>query len=85
MIGVMARGAEVVIIGGGIVGLSIAYHLAARRCDDVCVLERGQIGEGSTAKAGWSLIRAVAWPRVGPPVPAGPRMPFMLPSLPDAL
>jgi len=51
MIGVMARGAEVVIIGVGIVGLSIAYHLAARRCDDVCVLERGQIGEGSTAKA----------------------------------
>ena len=23
----------------------------------------------------------LAWPRVGPPVPAGPRMPFMLPSL----
>ncbi len=27
------------------------------------------------------FIRAIAWPRVGPPVPAGPRMPFMLPSL----
>jgi hypothetical protein len=27
------------------------------------------------------FIRAVAWPRVGPPVPAGPRMPFMLSSL----
>src|SRR3972149_5594626 len=47
----MARGAEIVIIGGGIVGLSIAYHLAARGCHDVCVLERGQIGQGATAKA----------------------------------
>jgi hypothetical protein len=25
--------------------------------------------------------RLIAWPRVGSPVPAGPRMPFMLPSL----
>ncbi|MGH7369952.1 MAG: FAD-dependent oxidoreductase, partial [Candidatus Methylomirabilaceae bacterium] len=47
----MARGAEVVIVGGGVVGLSIAYHLAARGCDGVCVLERGQIGQGATAKA----------------------------------
>jgi len=47
----MARGTEIVIIGGGIVGLSIAYHLAARGCHDVCVLERGQIGQGATAKA----------------------------------
>ncbi len=51
MIEVMARGAKVVIIGGGVVGLSIAYHLVARGCGDVCVLERGQIGQGSTARA----------------------------------
>lgn len=47
----MTHGAEIVIIGGGIVGLSIAYHLAARGCCDVCVLERGRIGQGATAKA----------------------------------
>jgi len=47
----MAHGAEIVIIGGGVVGLSIAYHLVARGCDGVCVLERGQIGQGATAKA----------------------------------
>ena len=28
-----------------------------------------------------AATRLIAWPRVGPPVPAGPRMPFMLPSL----
>ncbi|HEX5503657.1 MAG TPA: FAD-binding oxidoreductase [Thermomicrobiales bacterium] len=34
------HGASVVIIGAGIVGASIAYHLAARGCTDVVVLER---------------------------------------------
>ena len=47
----MARRAKIVIIGGGIVGLSIAYHLAVRGCGDVCILERGGIGQGATAKA----------------------------------
>ena len=44
--------AEVVVIGGGVIGASIAYHLAARGCTDVRVLERGALaGEGSTGKA----------------------------------
>ncbi len=36
--------AEVAIIGGGIVGLSIAYHLAQRGVTDVVVLERRRHG-----------------------------------------
>jgi len=32
-------------------------------------------------KIGRRTIQPIAWPRVGPPVPTGPRMPFMLPSL----
>ncbi len=47
----MARHSEIVIIGGGVVGLSIAYHLAVQGCGKVCVLERGEIGQGATAKA----------------------------------
>jgi sarcosine oxidase subunit beta len=44
--------AEVVIVGGGVVGASVAYHLAARGCRDVVVLERGErAGEGSTGRA----------------------------------
>lgn len=31
--------ASVVIIGAGIVGASIAYHLAIRGCTDVMILE----------------------------------------------
>jgi sarcosine oxidase subunit beta len=46
------RSAEVVIVGGGVIGASVAYHLAARGCRDVLVLERGaQRGEGSTGRA----------------------------------
>lgn len=42
--------ADVVIVGGGIVGASIAYHLAARGVRDVVVLERDQLGSGSTGR-----------------------------------
>lgn len=42
---------EIVVIGAGVVGASIAYHLARRGCD-VVVLDRApDFGAGSTAKA----------------------------------
>ncbi|HTD13053.1 MAG TPA: FAD-dependent oxidoreductase [Steroidobacteraceae bacterium] len=40
--------ARVVIIGGGIVGCSVAYHLAKRGCTDVLLLERRQLTCGTT-------------------------------------
>jgi len=44
--------AEVVIIGGGIVGSSIAYHLTSSGCHDVLVIERESAqGKGSTGKS----------------------------------
>ena len=44
--------AEIVIVGGGIVGSSIAYHLTASGCKDVLVLEReSSQGKGSTGKS----------------------------------
>jgi len=46
------QNAEVVIIGGGIVGSSIAYHLTAAGCKDVLVIERETAqGKGSTGKS----------------------------------
>lgn len=44
-------GGPVVIIGGGVIGLSIAHHLAAAGHRAVTVLERDLIGEGATGKA----------------------------------
>ena len=48
----MRKRAEVIIIGAGVIGTSIAYHLAKLGCRDVIVLEKEDtIGSGSTAKA----------------------------------
>ena len=43
--------ASVVVIGGGVVGCSVAYHLARRGQRDVVVLEREAVGSGTTSKA----------------------------------
>jgi sarcosine oxidase subunit beta len=40
-----------VIIGGGVMGASIAFHLAEAGVRDVLVLERAALGSGSTSKA----------------------------------
>ncbi|MEY3031034.1 MAG: hypothetical protein RL058_1397 [Actinomycetota bacterium] len=40
--------AQVVVVGGGIVGSSIAYHLTRRDVTDVLVLEQGQLTGGTT-------------------------------------
>ena len=42
--------AEVVIVGGGVIGASIAYHLALRGAGKIIVLERDRLGAGSTGK-----------------------------------
>jgi sarcosine oxidase subunit beta len=42
--------AGVVIIGGGVLGASIAYHLAQKGISDVVVLERDRLGSGSTSR-----------------------------------
>jgi sarcosine oxidase subunit beta len=41
---------DVVVIGAGVIGTSIAYHLAKNDCRDVVVLEKDYIGSGSTEK-----------------------------------
>jgi sarcosine oxidase, subunit beta len=44
--------ADVVLIGGGIVASSIAYHLAAAGCKNILVIERESAqGKGSTGKS----------------------------------
>ena len=47
----MKRQAEVVVIGGGVIGTSIAYHLARAGVRDVVLVERDELAAGSTSKA----------------------------------
>jgi sarcosine oxidase subunit beta len=48
----MKRGTEVAIIGGGVSGCAIAYHLARLGCREVSVYERGYLASGSTGRCG---------------------------------
>jgi sarcosine oxidase subunit beta len=49
--GELPRHAAVVIVGGGVMGTSLAYHLACRGQSDVLLLERGEMfGQGATGK-----------------------------------
>lgn len=42
--------ANVIIIGAGVVGTSIAFHLAKQGCRDVVIVEKNYIGSGCTEK-----------------------------------
>jgi sarcosine oxidase, subunit beta len=50
--GPVPASAEIVIVGGGVIGLSIAYHLARRGLHDVVVIERGYLAEGASGRNG---------------------------------
>src|SRR6516165_11076790 len=52
----MAQTCDILIVGGGVIGTSIAYHLAARRAGKVVLLEKSYLGAGSIGKSG-AIIR----------------------------
>ena len=41
-------GARIVIVGGGVIGLGVAYHLAKLGADDVLLIERNQLTSGTS-------------------------------------
>ena len=51
--------ADVVIIGGGVIGLTIARALARRGVRDVCLLERTSLGSEASFAAGGMLLPQV--------------------------
>lgn len=52
--------AEVIIIGAGVVGCSIAYHLAKMGQRGVVVVEKGYIGSGSTERCAGGIRQQFA-------------------------
>ena len=59
----MAASARVVIVGGGVTGLSTAYHLAQRSGVEVVLLEKGPVGDGSSTRAG-GICTSQLWAQV---------------------
>lgn len=44
----MKSQARIVIVGGGIMGVALLYHLAEEGCNDVLLIEKGELTSGST-------------------------------------
>ncbi|HUD71137.1 MAG TPA: FAD-binding oxidoreductase [Dongiaceae bacterium] len=60
----MARTADVVIIGGGIQGASIAWHLARRGTTNVVVLEKSTLASGCSGRTGGVIRQHYSTPIV---------------------
>ena len=48
--------ARVVVVGGGVIGTSVAYHLAHMGCTDVVLLERDRLTSGTTWHAAGLIV-----------------------------
>ena len=55
----MKNKAKVVVIGGGVVGVSTLYHLAKKGWSDVVLCERKELTSGSTWHAAGLLLSLI--------------------------
>ena len=53
-----------IIIGGGVTGLSTAYHLARKKYGRIIVLDKGPVGDGSSSRAA-GIITGLLWSETG--------------------
>jgi sarcosine oxidase subunit beta len=56
--------ATAIIIGGGVIGLSTAYHLARKRFGRIIVLDKGPVGDGASSRAA-GIITGLLWSETG--------------------
>jgi glycine/D-amino acid oxidase-like deaminating enzyme len=59
-----ANGPTTVIVGGGVTGLSTAYHLARRGHGRVVVVDKAAVGDGSSSRAA-AIITGLLWSETG--------------------
>jgi len=48
--------ADIVILGAGVIGASIAFHLAKRKAGKIAVIDKGHVGQGGSGRSS-ALIR----------------------------
>jgi len=53
----MRASCDILLIGGGVIGVGIAYHLARRRAGRIVLLEKAFLGAGGSGKAAGILRR----------------------------
>jgi glycine/D-amino acid oxidase-like deaminating enzyme len=46
-----SRTCDILIVGGGVIGTSVAFHLAQRRAGRIMLLEKGYLGAGASGKS----------------------------------
>ena len=56
----MKTHAKVVIIGGGVMGCSLAYHLCKEGWSDLLLLEKAELTSGSTWHAAGQITHSVS-------------------------
>jgi glycine/D-amino acid oxidase-like deaminating enzyme len=56
--------ATAIVIGGGVIGLSSAYHLARRKFGRVVLLEKAVVGAGSSSRAA-GIVTGHLWTEAG--------------------
>ena len=56
--------ARFIVVGGGVIGLNTAYQLASKPFHKVVLLEKGQVGEGASSRAG-GIITGLLWTEAG--------------------
>ena len=60
----MTATSKVIVIGGGVIGLSTAYHLARKRFGRVVIFDKGPVGDGSSSRAA-GIITDLLWSEPG--------------------
>ena len=49
--------ADIVILGAGVMGAAIAFHLARRKAGKIVVVDKGHVGQGGSGRSS-ALIRS---------------------------
>ena len=70
----MTQTADVIIIGGGVMGTSIAFHLARRKAGKVLLLEKSHLSAGSSGKSGANIRQHYSHPLLAGMAQSGLRM-----------